>query len=1095
MIFYRLFTGNYPFESQDASKVVKMHIFEKLHPLHEIDPNIPIPLSYMISKLMEKNADLRYQSAKGIMHDLDLIISEYKPGLELVLGEHDISDTLILPQKLYGRDNQYTTLLEVHNKVKSSSSFELVFVEGNPGIGKTSLVSEINKDVIQDGIFVSGKYNDIKSEPYSAIIDAVNMFCDTIRLENKFVIEKYCALIQMAVGEEGIIIENVIKSLKYIIGEQPHTFESYGSEAKNRFNYVFVKFLKAIASISSPFTIVLEDLQWADLASIELITVLVKSSIKNLMLIVVYRGNEMQDKPELVRFLHEIKSSSTEIKLDNIDNESLNSYVSDTLRLSPLVTYPLSAFLYEKTNGNPFFITQLINSLLEKKIIIFALEKSEWQWDQSILEKDVVVNIAHLLKQKVLSLSEQAQQALKIASILKSPFSISSLALIMGDNKGVEDALESGILTRHEGCDKCRFVHDQYNNAASCLLSENRKQVCLDVARKLLQLRSKVGIDENTADITNLYQNAKDMIEGSERFEVAKVFQAAGEKALISTAFGEALKYFESGIEILGSDKWDSRYTLCLGFYCNAAKSAYCKADYEKMNEFIQEISQNTKTVSELITSTLLQIRMYSDKLLFEDAISSALSMLERLGEQIHFDETTINSEIEETTDLITKSFHDISNMTEMEDTEQLSIMKVLHCVSYSSFCSGNYVAFATIAMKMVRFSLNYGISKYSCQGFSSFAVILCRMGNHLSRDIGRLSLELLDRSSKEFIPTVNICIFTLISPFYEPICNVLRPLRKTSLISLENGLHHYSSNSITVYYSFAFHFGEKLGTLYDEMGQFDEVLRMKTKQFMATKQAIINLQDVYVDNPHLLCGNEFDYNCCLDENQWKGDDASTLTLCCLIAYLFDNIKKASEMVEHCKAIGEKFPNSLSKVLFYFYDGLITSSKILEGKDESTDNITEIIEKIGEYTENSPENYLNKYYLLKAELSVILNDESEAKKNFEKAISLSKENRLLCEQAIAAERAAKFYFKLGSKQEAKVLLFQSYNCYREWGAMSKIYHMANRYPLIVCSLKESSCELTSIEGNHENFEIIDDSMQSVSIMTDAFSLHRIKKQS
>ena len=352
--------------------------------------------------------------------------------------------------------------------------------------------------------------------------------------------------------------------MKNIIGDQPTIFESFGPEAKHRFNYVFVKFITAIASINSPFTIVLEDLHWADLASIELITALVKSSIKNLMLIGVYRDNEVQDNRGLVNFLHEVKTmnlSITEITLNNMDNESLNSFVSDTLRISPLVSYPLTAFLWKKTGGNPFFVKQMVTYLLDQNLITFVLEENKWQWNNSILNDDLTVNIIDLLKSKILSFSDQAQHAMKISSVLQSPISISTLALIIDGDEGVDEALASGILT-YQGCNKCRFIHDQFRYAASCLLPENRKQLYLNIAEKLLRICSTVDLEDNIVDITNLYNDAKDLIKDDKRFEVAKLFLSAGEKAMASTASAQAFKNFESGIEIIGSNGWENYYNF-----------------------------------------------------------------------------------------------------------------------------------------------------------------------------------------------------------------------------------------------------------------------------------------------------------------------------------------------------------------------------------------------------------------------------------------------------------------------------------------------------------------------------------------------------
>ena len=194
-----------------------------------------------------------------------------------------------------------------------------------------------------------------------------------------------------------------------------------------------------------------------DFASIDLITALIKSSITNLMLIGVYRDNEINDKHRLVTFLNTSKNkdiNTTVIHLKKLDQECINELISDVLCISALDSCPLTALIYKKTNGDPFFVRQMIHTFLEQKIITFSDEKRKWQWDNCIFgANDLSDDVLDLLRQKILSLSKGAQKALKVASCLGSPFSVSLLVLIINDKIGVGGALASGIIT-HKGCDK-----------------------------------------------------------------------------------------------------------------------------------------------------------------------------------------------------------------------------------------------------------------------------------------------------------------------------------------------------------------------------------------------------------------------------------------------------------------------------------------------------------------------------------------------------------------------------------------------------------------------------------------------------------------
>ena len=966
-------------------------------------------------------------------------------------------------------------------------------VNGNSGTGKTALALELSMDVIKKGNLICGKYDCSKSEPYSALIEAVKMFCNTILLEDKCTIEKYRSMMQDAVGEEGKLLTNVIDNLHYIIGEQPDIFESFGREAQNRFNYVFIKFLRVITSISCPLVIVLEDLQWIDLASLDLITALVESSIKNLLLIGVYRDNEIGEEHDLVKFLHAARKMNvrtTEINLRNMEHECINELISDALCVPPFDSYSLTAFIYKKTKGNPFFVKQTLSYLSEQKVITFNAEKLKWQWNDSIYsENDIAENVLDLLRQKMQSLDKYAQQALKIASCLGSPFSLLLLRLIINSKKGVEEALASGMITQYDGPDTYCFVHDQVQHAAESLLpKDNPKPVLLYVARKLWALLSEDELKRNICVIVNLFENAKCVINENERLDVAELFLLAGEKAMASVAPGEAFKYFTSGIELLHEDGWKTRYKLSFNMYCSAAKSAYWLTDYKRMIEFIDIIYDNATDLLDLVTPYLLLIRMQSDKRMFEDAIKSALNILKKFGENIQLNMSINTSEILRTKNLIGASGESVLEMKKMDDRKLLSVMEILDSIVYSAFFSGNRDIMTYLSMKMVHLTLKHGVSKYSCGGFCFFAIVLRSMGEKASNDVGKLSLKLLEKSNaKEMIPVVNLGFFALISPFFAPLHSTLAPLRRSAYVSLEIGSHHHSSSIVSTYSCLAFFSGESLSKLNDKISQFEEVLSFKTKAYLSVYQTIINLHSHSIENPAKLSGEKFDYKYCFNDDGVKGDVAKTSAISCMIPYMFYDFETASKLIDICKSLKDHLGFLFLKVIFYFYDGLIASSMARneDKKVKFIEMVEDDIVNLKQYAETAPENCLNKVSLLEAELAAMQKKESHAKAFFQRAISLSKKHGFINEEAIACERAAMFYLDLELIQDATKLLLQSFDCYKVWGANSKMSHLIQRYPFLKAALKASS---DVSNKNPPNLKVNDYSMECVSVLTNDISL-------
>jgi len=282
----------------------------------------------------------------------------------------------------------------------------------------------------------------------------------------------------------------------------------------------------------------LEDLQWIDVASLDLITALVESSIKNLMLVGVYRDNEVKEGHMLVKFLNKVEKMNivpTEIKLKNLNQEEMNEFVSDALCIPALDSYSLTTFINKRTGGNPFFTRQMLTALSEQKQIYFSPEQNKWQWDSSIDKaKDIAENALDLLRQKMKTLGKFAQQTLQIASFLGSPFSLSMLSLIT-NKKGVGEALVSGMIIHHNERGMGCFAHDQIQLAASSLLPKNPKSIYLHVAKKLWKCLPKVDLNQKICVVANVFDKVKDMINGSERFEVAELFLMAGEKAMSSS--------------------------------------------------------------------------------------------------------------------------------------------------------------------------------------------------------------------------------------------------------------------------------------------------------------------------------------------------------------------------------------------------------------------------------------------------------------------------------------------------------------------------------------------------------------------------------
>ena len=294
---------------------------------------------------------------------------------------------------------------------------------------------------------------------------------------------RFKSLIIEALGEEAHILTDVVQNLHLIIGHQPSTSDTCGQDAKNQFNYIFIKFISAICSYGVSIVLVLDDLQWMDLQSLDLLSALIKDkTIENLTLIGTYRDNEIDSEHSVSVLRRNIKRSRvkvTDIKLENLNHETLNEMVSETICLPPLDTYSLTVMIYDKTKANPFFVYQTLKSLFHQGLLFFCNESNKWKWDIPH-ESKMTENVLELLKLRILSLDEQTQQCLIVASCLGSPFSLNTLNLIVNSKSGIQGAINSEIITQYKGSSIIyRFVHDKIQQAAHALLPEDSREMFL----------------------------------------------------------------------------------------------------------------------------------------------------------------------------------------------------------------------------------------------------------------------------------------------------------------------------------------------------------------------------------------------------------------------------------------------------------------------------------------------------------------------------------------------------------------------------------------------------------------------------------------
>ena len=468
VMLYEMLTGTLPFTASDPIGWVHCHLAKQPEPPARRAAGIPEIISAIVSKLLAKSAEKRYQTAAGLEADLRRCLSEWGSGNRIdnfALGVHDTSDRLLMPERLYGRDRECQIVLDAFNQVVATGQSALVLVSGYSGIGKSSIVNELHKVIVlPHGIFISGKFDQYKRDiPYGTIAQAFQGLVRQILGKSDAEVRHWRQLLHQALGSNAQLIVNLIPELELVIGKQPPVSEISQLEAESRFHAVFRSFLGVCARKEHPLALFLDDLQWLDSATLKLLEELMtQPEVQYLLLIGAFRNNEVGPTHPLVRTLETIRQTNAivrDIVLAPLSLRDVTEFVADTLHCEQTEADPLARLVHEKTLGNPFFAIQFLTALREEELLRFDACDRSWRWDlERIRAKGYSDNIVDLMAGKLNRLPERTQEALKQLAILGNDADFATLILVHAETEEGLDAslwaaLEAGYIVHKDRAD------------------------------------------------------------------------------------------------------------------------------------------------------------------------------------------------------------------------------------------------------------------------------------------------------------------------------------------------------------------------------------------------------------------------------------------------------------------------------------------------------------------------------------------------------------------------------------------------------------------------------------------------------------------
>jgi predicted ATPase/signal transduction histidine kinase/CheY-like chemotaxis protein/tRNA A-37 threonylcarbamoyl transferase component Bud32 len=1113
--FYKLLTKQLPYSTSDSIELIHCHIAKIPQAPHQVNPNVSPVISNIVMKLIAKTAEERYQSAWGIKADLETCLHQLTSTGHIddfPLATQDFSDKFQIPQKLYGRENDIATLMTAFERV-SQGQTEMMLVAGYSGIGKSALVSEVHKPIIrQRGYFISGKFDQFKRNiPYSVLIQAFQDLIRQLLTEDESSLAAIKAEILEGVGNNGQIIIDVIPEVELIIGKQAPASILEPTESRNRFHRVFKQFIHVFTKKEHPLVIFLDDLQWADAASLSLLKLLITDPDSQYLLIIgAYRDNEVNATHPLMATLNEIRQYSE--KLDTITLYPLNinniiELVADTLHESREKVKALAQLLEAKTNGNPFFLNQLFRSLYQEKLLSFNLgvTKSEWQWDiEQIEATDITDNVVDLMIGKIQKLDANTQNILKLAACIGNKFDFSTLAIVYAQTfRETADclwtALQSGLILPLSNAYKIplfvdnldnltisyKFLHDRVQQAAYALIPDaSKKEVHLQIGRQLLNKSQQHEIEENIFEIVNHLNIGADLIFSEvEKYQLVNINLIAGQKAKASTAYHAAAKYLKTALSLLTINSWDCQYELTYSVYLAAIEVEYLNTNYLDSKALIDVAIAKSKTVLEKAAISKQKIHFYTSQGDLPAAINAGLEALEILSNPIPTQLEQLRSELS----FEIKQIAALADLPLMEDVIKTAVIEILITLIPPVYFSKPELL-TPVILSLVNLSVNYGNAAESAYGYCLYGLLLCGMYNDYDSgyEFGCLSLKVVEKFPQHAIKCqVHKVFASHIQPWKEPLRNSATNFSVAIQLGLETGNLEYLSYGSAEYCLYLFFQGENLEVVNQKFYGYEELLGNFKQEFGSFyikigRQAVLNLTG-NTSNPKVLTGESFDEVAMLPlivKANYKMLIFCFYLFKLILAYLFQDYKQALDNAVNSFAHLDGVVGTIFGAEYNFYYSLALLAQCSNiSEAEKQQSISQVIanQKIMQnWANHAPSNYQHKYDLVEAEKARVLEEILTAMNFYDKAIQGAALQKYLHEEALASELAAKFYLAIKKEKVAWAYLTDAHYYYLRWGAKAKVKQLESEYPkLAEKSNVRTSKDTTSIKTTNYNLDTLD----------------------
>jgi len=1062
--FYRMLTGRHPFTAHDPLEWVHCHLARLPVPASEVLPSVPPMLSSIVTKLLEKAAEDRYQSAAGLRLDLERCLDAWVARGSVdpfPLAQIDVSDRFSIPEKLYGRESQTTALLQGFARMAESGRAALVVVSGEPGCGKSSLVSQIwGPTLRQRGLLAAAKFDQYQQDvPYSTLIGAFRSVVLELLTEPEDRLAAWRRALADALGPLAQVVAELVPELTLVVGHQAPPPALPVAEAQNRFFVAFQAFVDVFARREHPVALFLDDLQWADAASLRLLRSLVQNG-EGRWLYVVAGLRDVEPAHPARKMIDELRSGGApvqDIGLGPLAPDDLERLVADTVSCRGDQARPLAQLVAAKTASNPFFVVQFLGMLHDEHLLEFDPTDRRWHWDlDRIRAKTFTDNVVDLVIAKLRRLPGETQKALEVMACAGSAVALELLALVLerppADTSAVLwPAVLDGVLLSGDGA--YRFAHDRIQQAAYLLTPEiERPGLHLRIGRAM-RARAAGGVEAIALDVASQLDRALDLVtDPGERAELFTINVLAGRKARVAVAFAAAVEYLRVAASLLPADAWSDRYEDTFNLWLERCECEFVGGSKEEAERLIGDLVARARSELDRVRASRLRLQVYALDSRHEDVLAAGLEALKALGmpvparaEDLGPATAALAARVAEL--LQGRPLSDLLGAPEASDPRVRAALGIL-----SEMIS-------SVSLEIVRLSLTHGCTEDSPFGIHAYASVLVGAHDDLAGgfELGAAAVKLSERlGGVRWLGGVLLANGHFMNFWRRPFATDVPILERARRASLESG--DLASVGYGAIYDpwHAVEMGRPLEEVLEVARASDALLRRLGNRrlggFIGFDVQFVRCLQGKTNGPSTLEGDGFDVTEQLRATAYPQVPVWHDVRRLVVAFIHGDLAVAQSSARAAQAtVGALMSMPISVTYVFFHALTLAALHDRASPTERQEYAAEIgrsLQKLRLWADSCPENFRSRHALVAAEVARIESRDNAAMQLYEQAIRSAADNGLVHNEALAYELASRFYRSRGFVVFADTYLGLARAAYARWGATAKVQMLDELYPTL-----------------------------------------------